>query len=70
FAEIDDKIATVENELQEINQKINHAGSDYRLLEDLDAQRDEMIKHQDELLERWTYLNELAEAIEEQKKTK
>jgi len=70
FTEIDDKIAAVENELQEINYKINHAGSDYRLLEDLNAQRDEMIKLQDDLLERWTYLNELAEAIEEQKKLK
>ena len=70
FAEIDDKIATVENELQEINQKINHAGSNYRLLEDLNAQRDEIITRQDDLLERWTYLNELAEAIEEQKKLK
>ncbi|HNX92206.1 MAG TPA: ABC-F family ATP-binding cassette domain-containing protein [Syntrophomonas sp.] len=70
FAEIDDKIATVENELQEINDKINHAGSDYRLLDDLNAQRDEIIKRQDDLLDRWTYLNELAEAIEEQKKLK
>lgn len=70
FTEIDDKIAAVENELQEINDKINHAGSDYRLLEDLNVQRDEMIKRQDDLLERWTYLNELAEAIEAQKKFK
>jgi ATP-binding cassette subfamily F protein uup len=70
FAEIDDKIATVENELQEINDKINHAGSDYRMLEELNKQRDEIIKHQDDLLERWTYLNELAEAIEAQKKLK
>jgi ATP-binding cassette subfamily F protein uup len=70
FDEIDDKIATVESKLQEINFKINHSGSDYKLLEELNAQRDELIKQQDDLLERWTYLNELAEAIEEQKKLK
>jgi hypothetical protein len=40
------------------------------MLEELNKQRDEIIKHQDDLLERWTYLNELAEAIEAQKKLK
>lgn len=67
FEEIDEKIAAVENELLEINMRINLAASDYQLLQELTAVQLEIIKRQDELLERWTYLNELAEEIEKQK---
>ncbi|MEN6460907.1 MAG: ABC-F family ATP-binding cassette domain-containing protein [Syntrophomonas sp.] len=68
FAEIDDKIADVEKELQELNERINQAASDYQLLEELIAARREVEKRQDDLLERWTYLNELAEEIDKQRK--
>ncbi len=67
FEEIDDRIAAVEDELQAINTRINQAASDYLLLEKLTALRQEIIQRQDDLLERWTYLNELAEEIEKQR---
>ena len=70
FAEIDDKITAVEEEINVINEKINQAQSDYKLLGELTAMREEIIKHQDDLLERWTYLNELAEEIDKQRKNR
>lgn len=63
FAEIDDKIAQAEDELREINQKIDQAASDYKRLEELLPVRQEVEERLDYLLERWTYLNELAEEI-------
>lgn len=67
FQEIDDKISAAENELKEVNLKIEQAASDYQQLEKLVAMRQEIEQQLDTLLERWTYLNELAEAIEKQK---
>ncbi|MGI5910979.1 MAG: ABC-F family ATP-binding cassette domain-containing protein [Syntrophomonadaceae bacterium] len=68
FAEIEDKITAVENELIDLNDQINLAGSDYQLLEKLAAMREEAAQRQDYLLERWTYLSELAEEVEKQSK--
>ena len=67
FEEIDDKVASVEDELKELNAKINQAASDYQLLEKLTIIRQELIQRQDYLLERWTYLNEMAEDIDKQR---
>lgn len=68
FEEIEDKITAVEEELKNLNDQINQAGSDYQLLEKLAAMRQEAEERQDYLLERWTYLTELAEEIEKQRK--
>lgn len=68
FSEIDAKIAAVEEELELINEQINQAGSDYQLLEKLSTQREEIEQQQENLLERWIYLNQLAEDIEKLKK--
>ncbi len=67
FAEIDNRIAAVEEELKLINEQINQAGSDYQLLEKLSTQREETEQHQENLMERWIYLNQLAEDIAQQK---
>ncbi|PKM78176.1 MAG: ABC transporter [Firmicutes bacterium HGW-Firmicutes-15] len=67
FEEIDDKIAAVEDELKELTARINQAASDYQLLEKLTIIRQELVKRQDDLLERWTYLNEMAEDIDKQR---
>jgi ATP-binding cassette subfamily F protein uup len=64
YEEIDNVIAGVEQELQELTEKINQAGSDFVLLQELVSQQQDMEKRLDELMERWTYLNELAEQIE------
>ena len=63
FDEIDDKIAQMEDELRELNHRIGQAASDYKLLEELLPVRQEAEERLDYLLERWTYLNELAEEI-------
>ncbi|MGE5417819.1 MAG: ABC-F family ATP-binding cassette domain-containing protein [Acidobacteriota bacterium] len=67
FEEIDDKIAAVETELKDLNALIEAAASNYMLLEELLARRPEIEQQLDVLLERWTYLTELAEEIDRQK---
>ncbi|MDA8233341.1 MAG: ABC-F family ATP-binding cassette domain-containing protein [Clostridia bacterium] len=67
YEEIDDIIAKVEDELQQVKSKILEAGSNYSLLQELLAEQQKLEAQLDELLERWTYLNELAEAIVRQK---
>jgi ABC transport system ATP-binding/permease protein len=63
FAEIDDNIAAMELELKDLDVKIDQAAHDYQQLEVLTANRQEVEQRLDHLLERWTYLNELAEEI-------
>lgn len=64
FEQIDDVITGVEEELKEVNDKVNQAGSDFLLLQELVKRQQELDKRLDELMERWAYLNELAEQIE------
>ena len=68
FAEIDDIITAAEDDLKEIDTKIHQAASDYIQLQELTEVRQELEEKLDYLLERWTYLNELAEKIENQNK--
>lgn len=70
FEQIDDVIAGVERELKEVNDKVNQAGSDFVLLQELVSRQQELAQQLDELMERWTYLNELAEQIELNKANK
>lgn len=67
FEQIDDWIAETEHELGDLNEDINSAGSDFEKLQSLTVKQQELEKKLEELLERWTYLNELAEAIEAQR---
>ena len=57
---IEDVIAGVERELGEVREKIGLAGSDYLALQDLSRKQQELEQRLEELMERWTYLNELA----------
>ncbi len=66
FEEIDSVIEYLENELSEIEEKINAAGSSYGLLQDLLAEKEEKEKILEGKMDRWAYLNELAEKIAEQ----
>jgi len=63
YAEIDAVIASVESELQVIGARINTCGSDFSLLQELTGIQEQLEGKLEELLERWTYLNELAEEI-------
>lgn len=65
YEEIDDKIAKAEEELAEVKVKISQFGSDYVALQELLESQRQMEKQLDELLERWVYLNDLAEQIEQ-----
>lgn len=67
FDEIDDVIAEVENKIRVVDSNINSAGSDYELLQKLLEEKKELQEKLDYLLDRWTYLNELAEKIESAK---
>lgn len=68
FETIDDDIASIEAEIEEVDAEINTAGSDFGKLQKLTTRRDELTAMLDEKMERWVYLNDLAEQIEAQKK--
>ncbi|MBR3706728.1 MAG: ABC-F family ATP-binding cassette domain-containing protein, partial [Firmicutes bacterium] len=67
FETIDDDIAALEDQIAQVDSEINTAGSDFGKLQKLTAQRDELSAQLDEKMERWVYLNDLAEQIEAQK---
>lgn len=66
YEQIDDTIAEAEAELAAINNKINQAGSNYELLQELIEKQKGLELRLEELMDRWAYLNELAEEIEKQ----
>ena len=68
FETIDQTIADIESEIQVVKNKINAAASDYELLQKLLSNHHELEQKLDEAMERWAYLNELAEEIEQNKK--
>ncbi len=59
YDEIENVIAGVEQELAQMAAAINSAGSDFELLQQLTKGQQELETRLDELLDRWTYLNEL-----------
>ncbi len=70
FEQIDDQIADAEQKLEQLAADIESSGSDYTRLQQLTADAETAKLHLDALIERWTYLNELAEAIEAQRSSK
>ncbi|HWQ44012.1 MAG TPA: ABC-F family ATP-binding cassette domain-containing protein [Desulfosporosinus sp.] len=67
FAQIDAQIAQVEEDLQKNNQLMNDMGSDFGKLTELVAIQKTLEEKLDDMMDRWTYLNELAEKIAENK---
>ncbi|WP_042167339.1 ABC-F family ATP-binding cassette domain-containing protein [Paenibacillus gorillae] len=65
---IDGWIAETEEALNAVAERMNASGSDSLLLQQLVEQQQQLEAKLDQLLERWTELNELAERIAEQKK--
>lgn len=61
---IDDRIAEAEHALKDIHRQMAAAGDDFGRVQSLFAEQQAVEAQLDELLERWTYLNELAEEIE------
>lgn len=70
FETIDEDIAALESEIDDVNDAINCAGSDFVKLQELTSKKDELEASLEEKMERWMYLNDLAEQIETQKKNK
>lgn len=68
YEEIDDVIASIENKIQDLDTEIDKAASDYELLQKLLNEKEEQERLLEEKMERWVYLNDLAEKIEEAKK--
>ncbi|MDF2547606.1 MAG: transport system ATP-binding protein [Anaerosolibacter sp.] len=64
YEEIDDVIANLEEKIQEIEEKLNNAVTEYTLLQQLSAEKEDLEMQLEEKMERWMYLNELAEKIE------
>ncbi len=67
FNEIDGIIENLENAISEKEMEMEKASSDYLLLEKLTAEKEALKKELDEKIDRWTYLNELNEKIQESK---
>lgn len=67
FETIDDEIAALEGKIAEICALEQEFASDYLRLQELMGQRSALEKELEEKTDRWVYLNELAEKIEEQK---
>lgn len=63
YEQIDQLIASAEKELEEVQERTNQAGSDYGLLQELVGIQQGLEKQLEDLMERWVYLNELAEEI-------
>lgn len=63
YAEIDETIAEIEDKINSITTKINEAAADYILLQQLLTEKEDLDVQLQEKLERWVYLNELAEKI-------
>jgi ATP-binding cassette subfamily F protein uup len=61
YEQIEAVIAGVEHELSQVVAAINQAGSNFELLQQLTGRQLELEGQLNELLDRWTYLNELVE---------
>ncbi|MDD6042551.1 MAG: ABC-F family ATP-binding cassette domain-containing protein [Eubacteriaceae bacterium] len=70
FETIDDDIAALENRLAEIDGEMSQCGSDYSKLQSLYEEKDGAETALLEKMERWEYLNNLAEEIERYKQEK
>jgi ABC transport system ATP-binding/permease protein len=67
FEQIDDIVAGLEEEMKEIKAAIHAAASDYERLQELLTRQQQRQEQLDAAVERWTYLNELAEEIQKGK---
>jgi ATP-binding cassette subfamily F protein uup len=70
FETIDDAIAELEQKMADNEQAITLAATDYTKLNELMAEKEALEKSLEEKMERWVYLNDLAEQIEAAKDTK
>ncbi len=68
FDEIDDVIAALESDIEKVKKDIDQSATDFTKLQELLERQQKLEMELDLKMERWTYLNELAEKIENSKK--
>lgn len=68
FETINERIEKLENEISDIEAEIAGISTDYVRLQELTERKDTFEAELEEAMDRWVYLNELAEKIEENKK--
>lgn len=70
YETIDDDIEKLENRIAELDDEIIKNATSYSKLAELTKEKDELEKQLEEKMERWEYLNDLADRIEKQKSDK
>lgn len=68
YEQIDEVIEGLEERIAKLDEEIAENTSDFQKLQELLNEKEDAEKLLEEKMERWTYLNELAEKIEEMKK--
>lgn len=68
YEQIDEVIETLEEKISKLDKKIAENTSDFEKLQELLKEKEDTEKLLEKKMDRWTYLNELAEEIEETKK--
>ncbi|GMQ61005.1 ABC-F family ATP-binding cassette domain-containing protein [Vallitalea maricola] len=67
YEEIDGKIEKVEDKISKVEEEIGKGGSDFVRLQELTEEKEKLESKLVELMDRWEYLNELAERIADYK---
>jgi ATP-binding cassette subfamily F protein uup len=67
YEQIDDIIAELESKIEETNKNIETASTDFTKLQELLSKKEQLEGELEKSMERWVYLNELAEAITKSK---
>ena len=67
YETIDDDIEELENRVSELDDEIAKNATSYSKLAELTKEKEDVERRLEEKMERWEYLNDLAEKIEKQK---
>lgn len=70
FETIDEDIEKLEEKIAELEEQISKCATDFIKLNELMQEKEKTEAELSDKMERWVYLNDLAERIEEQKKEK
>jgi ATP-binding cassette subfamily F protein uup len=63
YEQIDSVISDLESKIEEVQKKIDESTTNYSLLQQYIEEKEELEKALDEKMERWVYLNDMAEKI-------
>ena len=66
YETIDDDVAALEGQIEEIDARMADVSSDYTKLQELTEEKEQLSEALDQKMERWIYLNDLADKIKKQ----